>query len=136
MGNASDIYFSIERSYLSVYFFIIRLNLFNQFRSQLGILMFFISIKTLVFGSILYFLELEGASEFESIIDACWWAIVSLTTTGYGDMAPVTSMGKVLGTLTVVSSTIVMVLPVPSIVAHFTNLREKEKRRREIISPT
>ena len=85
-----------------------------------------------MFGSIIYFVEFDHKSttEFESIVDACWWAIVSLTTTGYGDMAPRTALGKVVGAITAVSSIIIIVLPVPSIVSHFMHFCNEDKDRK------
>ena len=84
-----------------------------------------------MFGSVLYFVESNHpSSKFQSIVDASWWAIVSLTTTGYGDMAPLTPLGKVVGALTTVSSIIIIVLPVPSVVSHFMHFCKEDRDRK------
>ena len=37
--------------------------------------------------------------EFESIPKAMWWAVVTLTTVGYGDVTPITNAGKIIGAI-------------------------------------
>ena len=41
----------------------------------------------MLFGSIVYYCEeVDDRTRFRSIPDACWWAVVTITTLGYGDM--------------------------------------------------
>ena len=48
----------------------------------------------------IYVVENKAQPEaFSSIPKAMWWAVVTLTTVGYGDVTPVTSLGKLLGAL-------------------------------------
>jgi voltage-gated potassium channel len=51
----------------------------------------------ILFGSVVIY-ELEGTAQpdsFKSLSDAIWWAFVTMTTVGYGDMYPVTVMGRI-----------------------------------------
>lgn len=57
----------------------------------------------------------------KSIPGSFWWAIVSMTTVGYGDMVPLGIFGKLIGTLSVVSGLLSIALPVPVIVTNFNN---------------
>ena len=52
----------------------------------------------LVFGSLTYYIENgEEDTGFYSIPQGMWWAVQTLTSLGYGDFAPVTFLGKVVG---------------------------------------
>lgn len=57
------------------------------------------------FSGIFYFLEFETNPKIHSFLDALWWGFATATTTGYGDITPVTSQGKVLGILLMLSGT-------------------------------
>ena len=74
---------------------------------ELGLLVFFLFICVVLFASAVYFAEVDDdhRSQFESIPDAFWWAVVTMTTVGYGDMLPVTPFGKLVGALWVIRST-------------------------------
>ncbi len=59
----------------------------------LGILVFLLVVAS----SLMYFVEHEAQPEkFTSIPATMWWAIVTLTTVGYGDLAPITPLGRIL----------------------------------------
>jgi len=62
---------------------------------------YILSIATLMTSCLAYYAEHESQPDkFGSIPDAMWWAVITLTTVGYGDAAPVTFLGKVIGIMT------------------------------------
>ena len=68
--------------------------LLNSIR-ELFMLFFFLLLGVLLFSSALYYAEHDSADpSFESIPDAFWFTIVSMTTIGYGDVVPKTETGK------------------------------------------
>ena len=61
---------------------------------DLWTVVFLTLIGTILFGSVVYYCEQwDKETDFHSIPDACWWAVVTITTLGYGDMIPNT-LGK------------------------------------------
>lgn len=67
--------------------------------------------------------------KFGTIPEAMWWAIVTLTTTGYGDVIPLTPLGRVVGGLTSVAAIVMLALPVGIVATAFAN----EIHRRDFV---
>lgn len=62
--------------------------------NELIMLMLFLVIGVILFASAAYYAEDKKGSKFTSIPHAFWWAVVTMTTVGYGDMFPETTLGK------------------------------------------
>lgn len=71
--------------------------------NELIMLMFFLTIGVMIFASCVYYAEGGPDSEFQSIPHAFWWAVVTMTTVGYGDVSPVSFEGKIVGALCAIS---------------------------------
>ena len=64
-------------------------------RSELAASMFILAILLLVASTVMYYIEHDvQPQQFRSIPAAFWWGIETLTTVGYGDVAPITALGK------------------------------------------
>ena len=94
-----------------------------------------LAVLVLIYSSLIYYAESSiPGTKFQSIPHAAWWAVVTLTTVGYGDMAPKTVVGRLVGSLTLLSGTLVLSLPLPSVVANFTyflNVEQLKKQMKE-----
>lgn len=88
--------------------------------NELMLLVFFIIIGVILFASMVYFVELDHpTSDFNSILDGFWYAIITMTTVGYGEIVPKTVLGRFVGSLCALVGVLTIALPVPIIVSHF-----------------
>eukprot|EP00928_Gymnodinium_smaydae_P073278 TRINITY_DN56514_c0_g1_i1.p1 TRINITY_DN56514_c0_g1~~TRINITY_DN56514_c0_g1_i1.p1 ORF type:complete len:783 (-),score=135.83 TRINITY_DN56514_c0_g1_i1:20-2368(-) len=78
------------------------------------------------------YVEVKGPSPFESIPHSFWWALVTATTTGYGDHSPTTVQGKITAAIAMVWSICVIALPVGVIGANFENVWKEYDNEKKI----
>ena len=80
--------------------------------SQQKIIVFFLSLVLLVtiFGSIIYVVE-GPENGFTSIPVSIYWAVVTVTTTGYGDMAPKTPIGQAIASMVMIAGYSIIAVP-------------------------
>jgi voltage-gated potassium channel len=84
----------------------------------------------LVFASLLYAAEHDVQPDrLGTIPQAMWWAIVTLGTVGYGDVVPVTPLGKVISVFTIIAGLMMIALPIAIISSAFAD----EVRRRDFV---
>ena len=94
---------------------------------MLVMLTFLLLLSMIVFSSLIYFAEKNtynessGQYSFKSIPDAFWWCMVTLMTVGYGDAVPETPIGRLIATATMLSSIIILALPISVIGTNFTS---------------
>ena len=80
-------------------------------------------IMTVFSGAILYFAELNHPeTQFTSIPESMWWALQTVVTLGYGDIIPITIVGKIYSAFFMVFGALTISLPVLSIVMKFTHM--------------
>ena len=98
----------------------------------LGTLIFLILLATVLFSSAIYYAEAvgENAEDFASIPRIFWFIMVTMTTVGYGDVSPVTGIGKVCAVLTMFCGIIILALPITVIGTNFANQYEQQRFER------
>lgn len=95
-------------------------------RGDLGVALALVVVMLILASSAIYIIEVESQPEvFTSIPAAMWWGISALTTVGYGEMAPVTPLGKFLGGIIQLLGIAIFALPAGIIAAGY----EEEIRR-------
>ena len=117
---------------------------FKASAGELLLLVFFLVLGIVIFASLVYYAERIQSNpdnDFNSIPLGLWWALVTMTTVGYGDMAPKTYAGMFVGALCALAGVLTIALPVPVIVSNFamfyshTQARAKlPKKRRRVVA--
>lgn len=103
-------------------FSIFSLKTFRASAKELTLLVFFLVLGIVVFASLVYYAEriqVNPENDFNSIPLGLWWALVTMTTVGYGDMTPKTYVGMFVGALCALAGVLTIALPVPVIVSNF-----------------
>lgn len=90
--------------------------------SRQKITVFFVSIASMVvvFGAVMYVIE-GPANGFTSIPQSIYWAIVTLTTVGFGDITPKTPLGQAVASLVMITGYAVIAVPTGIFTAELSN---------------
>ena len=111
---------------------------------ELFLLLVVLLIGVVIFACIEYYMEIfsNEPSDFQHIPLAFWWALITMTTIGYGDLHPRSGLGYAAGAFCAISGVLVIALSVPVIVNNFTvyythaQSREKLKIRKKKFEQT
>ncbi|MCA9264954.1 MAG: ion transporter [Planctomycetales bacterium] len=88
------------------------LHAFRQSRAKITVFFLMVMILVLILGSVMYVIEGGGVNEqFSSLPKSVYWAIVTVTTVGYGDIAPVTPPGQAVASLAMILGYSIIVVP-------------------------
>ena len=100
--------------------------------SREKIIVFLVTVLTLVLiiGSAMYLVE-GPENGFTSIPIAVYWAIVTLTTVGYGDIAPGTALGKFLSAMVMILGYAIIAVPTGIVTSELTRVQGLRRGRRE-----
>lgn len=104
-------------------------------RKSFGAAFFILFIMLILASSGIYLVEKDAQPEkFGSIPQAMWWSIVTLTTVGYGDVYPVTTLGKIFGSVIIILGIGTVALPSGILASAFSEhtRRSQNKYKKEL----
>ena len=97
-------------------------------KEELVISVMIVGIVLIFVSSIMYAVEQEAQPEaFSSIPQAMWWGIATLTTVGYGDVYPITPLGKLMASLIALLGIGIVALPAGILASGFNDSMEGKK---------
>jgi len=88
-------------------------------------------VLLIISATLLYMVEGETQKEaFGSIPRAMWWSVATLTTVGYGDVFPVTLLGRVFASLTAISGVAMVAMPAGIFASAFSDAMQEHKENK------
>jgi voltage-gated potassium channel len=89
-------------------------------RAKIAVFITFVIVLCIILGTIMYLVENEHDSGFTSIPRSVYWAIVTLTTVGYGDIAPITSLGQFIASMIMILGYGIIAIPTGIVTSEMT----------------
>jgi voltage-gated potassium channel len=106
-------------------------NVFKTRANDLKLSLVLIIFLIIIAACLVYFAEHDAQPKiFSSIPATIWWAIITVTSVGYGDMVPITVTGKILTSIISLSGLAVFALPAGIITAGFLEEMRKQKKQK------
>ncbi|XP_013416684.1 potassium voltage-gated channel subfamily C member 1 [Lingula anatina] len=89
--------------------------------SEIILTIVMLCIAMILFASLMFYGDnvYNESSKIEDIMIGCWWAVITLTTVGYGDKVPTSGIGYVVGTVTAFCGVLLLAMTIPIIVSNF-----------------
>lgn len=88
-------------------------------RAKISVFLFAVLILCIIFGTLMYLIEGE-TSGFSSIPISVYWCIVTLTTVGFGDIAPITPLGQLIAAIIMILGYGIIAVPTGIVSAEYT----------------
>jgi voltage-gated potassium channel len=101
-------------------------------RVKIAVFVSFVIILCVILGTVMYLVESEQDSGFTSIPRSVYWAIVTLTTVGYGDIAPVTPLGQLIASLIMIIGYGIIAVPTGIVSAEFASQKKDSNSNKKI----
>jgi len=107
-------------------------NVIGRKREELAMTGFVLVMLLTLTSSAMYFVEHEAQPDkFRSIPEAMWWSVITLTSVGFGDVYPVTQLGKFIGALVAMMGVGFVALPTGILAAGFNEEIREQKRGKD-----
>tara|TARA_Y100000588_G_C13448249_1_gene582910 strand:- start:47 stop:532 length:486 start_codon:yes stop_codon:yes gene_type:complete len=102
-------------------------------RPKIIVFILYISLMVVILGTLMYIIEGQQ-NGFDNIPKSIYWAVVTLTTVGYGDIVPLTALGKTVSVFIMMLGYAIIAVPTGIVSAEFSkNDREQLRNQDEIL---
>lgn len=110
------------------------INALQASRPKITVFLFSVMTLVVMIGSVMYLIE-GPKSGFTSIPRSIYWAIVTITTVGYGDIAPQTVLGQTLASVIMIIGYSIIAVPTGIVSSELSKSREEESNPKSLICP-
>lgn len=93
---------------------------------KIYVFLLFLSVLIIIIGCVMYVVE-GGKNGFSSIPQSIYWAVVTITTVGYGDISPTTDVGKFIAVIVMLCGYSIIAVPTGIVTSEFRNQRRRQK---------
>ncbi len=96
-------------------------------RPKIIVFILYISLMVIILGTIMYIVEGQQ-NGFDNIPKSIYWAVVTLTTVGYGDVVPITTLGKTISVFIMMLGYAIIAVPTGIVSSELTKTRKEKKQ--------
>ncbi|THV59805.1 ion transporter [Flagellimonas alvinocaridis] len=101
-------------------------------RTKIAVFIYVVLILSVILGTLMYLVEGDDAG-FTSIPRSIYWTIVTLTTVGFGDITPQTSLGQFLATIIMILGYGIIAVPTGIVTAEFSRNKKETEETKKLV---
>ena len=101
-------------------------------RAKIIVFLVFVAVSAVLMGALMYMVEEDSNPRISDIPDGIYWAIVTLTTVGYGDTIPVTDLGRILASIVMILGYGIIAVPTGIVTAEISSRVVGPKNRMKV----
>ena len=96
---------------------------------RIMVFMLFVLVAAIIMGTMMYSIEGSVNPEFDNVLSGIYWAVVTITTVGYGDIVPVTPVGRFIAVLVMLLGYSIIAVPMGIVAGETINEHQKSKKK-------
>jgi voltage-gated potassium channel len=97
---------------------------------RIGVFMLFVFVAAVIMGTMMYSIEGEVNPAFDNVLTGIYWAVVTITTVGFGDVVPITPGGRFIAVLVMLLGYSIIAVPMGIVAGETINEHHKGKKKK------